>query len=153
MGDWVTRFWFASLITFITLEVTQFWSQNIQRPIGALRIEWEIITVSHERDISRKMPPFCVGRKTKKERVCEFSACIVVSIISFVLVQSIRGDISLLSPRLLFELIARKKKGQEDEALCPLVCQYRRGEGSVGMWIGHALISRQREINFRVQGV
>lgn len=39
----------ASLITFITLEVTQFWNQNIQGPTGALRIEWEIITVPHER--------------------------------------------------------------------------------------------------------
>lgn len=64
------------------------------------------------------MPPFCVGRKTKKERVCEFSACIVVSIILFVLVQSIRGDISLLSPRLLLELIARKKKKDKKMKLC-----------------------------------
>lgn len=30
----------------------------------------------------------------------------------------------------------------------PLVCQYRKGEGIAEAWTGHALISRQKEINF-----
>lgn len=38
--------------------------------------------------------------------------------------------------------------------LCGLVvCQYRKGEGIAEAWIGHALISRQKEINFRVHAV